>query len=218
MTGIYRIISPSGKVYIGQTRDHVTRFRNYKNIRCFSQRILYNSFLKYGSKAHLIELVYELPNDVSQEVLNNYEVFYWQQYKNCNFEMMNIKEPGSNGSHSEETKKKISLKNKGYKFTEQQLKNLSVARKGVKLSEEHKKNLSEGLKKAHSEGKKFFHGKKHKKEFSELMKKIHKGKKNSPETLLKMSESAKKRGISEETKAKMIAGRKKYLENKKNNK
>jgi len=127
MTGIYRIISPSGSIYIGQTRDHITRFRNYKYVRCFNQRRIYNSLLKYGFSAHIIKIIHELPNDVSQEVLNNYETFYWEQYKDCNFDMMNIKQPGSNGHHSEETKKKISLKNKGYKFTEQQSKNLSMA-------------------------------------------------------------------------------------------
>jgi len=216
MTGIYRIINPSGSVYIGQTRNHVTRFRNYKYIRCFNQFRIYNSLLKHGFSTHIIEMIHELPDDVSQEVLNNYEIFYWKQYKDCNFDMMNIKQPGSNGCHSEETKKKISSKNKGYKFTEQQLKNLSMAKKGVKLSEEHKQKLSDAGKKAHAKGKTFFHGKKQSKEFSELISKVHKGKKNSPETLAKMSDAAKKRGISEETKAKMIAGRKKYLENKKN--
>jgi group I intron endonuclease len=217
MKGIYRIISPSGSIYIGQTKDHVTRFRNYKYIRCLNQRRIYNSLLKHGFSTHIIELIHILPEDASQEVINNYEIFYWKQYKDCGFEMMNIKEPGSNGSHSEETKKKISLRNKGYKFTEEQKKNLSMAKKGSKLSEEHKQKLSDAGKKAHAEGKTFFHGKKQSKEFSELISNLHKGKKNSPETLIKMSEAAKKRGISEETKAKMIAGRKRYLENKKNN-
>lgn len=217
MTGIYKITSPSGSIYIGQTRDSVTRFRNYKYVRCFNQKRIYNSLLKYGPESHIIEIIHELPNDITQDVLNTYEIFYWQQYKDCNFDMMNIKEPGSNGKHSEETKKKLSVKNTGYKFTEEQKQNLSKAKKGRKLSEEHKRKLSEAGKKAHAEGKKFFHGKKQSKEFSELMSKIHKNRKRSKETLEKMRESAKKRGIPEERKARMIAGRKRYLENRKNN-
>ena len=58
-----------------------------------------------------------------------------------------------------------------------------MSRKGIKLSEEHKEKVSIAIKKAHSEGKTFFHGKKQSKKFSELISKVHKGKKNSPETL-----------------------------------
>ena len=145
MTGIYKIKSPSGGIYIGQTRDYKTRYRCYKNIRCYNQSKLYNSLVKYGFKEHIIELICELPDDISQKTLNDYEIFYYEKYKDCGFKMLNIKYPGSNGSHSEDTKKLLSIRNTGYKFTEQQVRNLSMAKKGKKLSEEHKQKLRQAF-------------------------------------------------------------------------
>ena len=48
MIGIYKIISPSGKIYIGQSRNIDKRFQQYKRLNCAKQPRLYNSFIKYG--------------------------------------------------------------------------------------------------------------------------------------------------------------------------
>jgi predicted GIY-YIG superfamily endonuclease len=45
---IYKITSPSEKVYIGQSRNIQRRVKNYKRIDCKQQTILYNSINKYG--------------------------------------------------------------------------------------------------------------------------------------------------------------------------
>lgn len=105
--GIYRIISPSGKIYIGQTWNSRKRFSNYKNLYCKTQIKLYNSFKKYGFNNHNIEIIHELPEDVSQDIMDNYEKLYVEQYKSCCVELMNLREPGSRGKHSEESKKKM---------------------------------------------------------------------------------------------------------------
>ena len=110
MAVIYKITSPSGKIYIGQSRNWSVRKNQYKNNRCKGQPKLYNSFKKYGVKAHLIDICFSLPNDVSQDVLNEYEIFYWSQYVETGYVMLNVKYPGSNGAHSEETK--IKFKNR----------------------------------------------------------------------------------------------------------
>lgn len=107
MTGIYKITSPSGKVYIGQSVEIEKRWRWYRNNNSHEQRHLHRSFLKHGVYSHKFEISHQLPDDVSMEVMNTYEIFYWQQHIDCGFKMLNIKEPGSNGRHSEETKKKI---------------------------------------------------------------------------------------------------------------
>ena len=57
MVGIYKITSPSSKIYIGQTNNFKKRFEVYKNKRCFSQPRLYSSFLKYGVENHKIEII-----------------------------------------------------------------------------------------------------------------------------------------------------------------
>ena len=106
MVGIYKITNPSGKVYIGQSLRIEARVRFYKHANCKNQTKIYNSILKHGWDKHFFEIIHQLPGDVTQEVLNNYEVFYWQQYQDCNIEMLNIREPGSRGKISEETKLK----------------------------------------------------------------------------------------------------------------
>lgn len=55
--GIYKITSPSGKIYIGSSTNIKRRFSNYKRLRCKSQSKLYSSFLKYGVDKHLFEVI-----------------------------------------------------------------------------------------------------------------------------------------------------------------
>lgn len=57
MVGIYKIISPSGKIYIGQSVNITRRFKQYKRLQCPQQTHLYNSFLKYGVNYHKFEVV-----------------------------------------------------------------------------------------------------------------------------------------------------------------
>ena len=59
MIGIYKITSPSGKVYIGQSRNIENRFLQYKNKHCRFQFRLYNSFNKYGVENHVFEIIEE---------------------------------------------------------------------------------------------------------------------------------------------------------------
>jgi group I intron endonuclease len=106
MVGIYKITNPSGKVYIGQSLRIETRLSQYKYAACKNQRHLHSSILKHGWEKHSFEVVHQLPEDVNQEVLNAYETFYWQQYRDCKVKMLNIREPGSKGRISEETKLK----------------------------------------------------------------------------------------------------------------
>lgn len=56
--GIYKITSPSGKVYIGQSSNIDKRIKDYeKTIHCKGQVRLYNSLIKYGFKNHLFEII-----------------------------------------------------------------------------------------------------------------------------------------------------------------
>lgn len=152
--GIYKITSPSDKVYIGQSWNIDSRKRNYKNLKCKQQRYIYKSILKYGFDNHLFEIVQELPFDVSQEVLNQYEFIYWSQYKNCGFEMLNLTEPGPNSKLSEDTKRYMSSLRKGISKSEEWKSKVRKAKPegfgeaiknrqlGRKLSEEVKLKIS----------------------------------------------------------------------------
>ena len=107
MIGIYKIINPKGKVYIGQSWDIVDRRKRYNRLACKKQVKLYNSIKKYGWNNHIFEVCHELPVDITQGILDNYEVLYYNLYKDCNIEMLNIKEPGKGGKHSPETIQKM---------------------------------------------------------------------------------------------------------------
>lgn len=113
MVGIYKITSPSGKIYIGQSWNIENRWKSYYRINK-GQRKLYYSIVKHGYDNHKFEICHELPEDISQEVLDNYEILYWELYKQSNKELLNIREPGRGGKLSNETK--ILLRNQNIKY------------------------------------------------------------------------------------------------------
>ena len=76
--GIYKITSPTNRVYIGQSVDIEKRWKDYDNIKNISkQGKLYNSFIKYGVINHKFEIIEEC----LIEQLNKRER-YWQDYYN----------------------------------------------------------------------------------------------------------------------------------------
>lgn len=77
MIGIYKITSPSNRVYIGQSRNIKNRFNYYKYSSCKEQPRLYNSFKKYGVENHIFEIIEECVF----ELLNEKER-YWQDFYN----------------------------------------------------------------------------------------------------------------------------------------
>ena len=109
MVGIYKIISPSGKVYIGQSWDIERRWKGYigKTPKGNTSK-LEASFIKYGAENHFYELVHSLPEDIAQDTLDRYEQLYIDFYRDCNISLLNIREAGSRGKLSENTKEKIS--------------------------------------------------------------------------------------------------------------
>lgn len=128
MIGIYKIASPSNKVYIGQSWDIQHRWRSMNK----KQRYLFASLNKYGKHTHKYEVIHELPNDVEQFILNSYEQLYIDLYRDAKVMLLNIKEGGNYGKHSDESKRIISASLIG-----------SKRRLGKKHSEETKKKMSE---------------------------------------------------------------------------
>jgi hypothetical protein len=57
---IYKLTSPSGKVYIGQTKNIKNRFNQYKNKHTETQPKLHNSLCKYGFDLHKKEIIEEV--------------------------------------------------------------------------------------------------------------------------------------------------------------
>lgn len=141
MIGIYKITSPSKKVYIGQSINIKNRFIEYKKNNCKSQKILYNSFLKYGFKNHKFEILCEC--EILE--LNNKERYYQDIFECIGKNGLNCKLTSSNdksGKLSNETKLKISISNKLKKNSPETRKKISIANKGKIISYETKLKMS----------------------------------------------------------------------------
>jgi group I intron endonuclease len=72
--GIYKITSPTKRVYIGQSKDIKSRWKSYKR-KNQNQKLLNNSLLKYGYENHTFEIIEEC----EVEDLNCRER-YWQDF------------------------------------------------------------------------------------------------------------------------------------------
>jgi len=220
--GIYKITSPSNKVYIGQSIDIETRWNQYRNLNCKDQPKLYNSLIKHGIEQHTFEIIeccnIELLNERERYWQDFYDVLNRNKGLNCKLTETNEK----NGAHCEDTKLKISQKHKGKKFSDESKKKMSETKKrkfkdgeivtwskGKKMSEEFCKKNSESKKKLYENGYESpLKGRKHSEEqninHSLFMKNLyangflnpHKGKKLSEEHKRKMSENhqSKKEG------------------------
>src|ERR1044072_2313852 len=114
ITGIYKITSPTGNVYSGQSVDIKDRWRRYKRRGAYAQHVLQRSFYKHGVHAHLFEILHQLPVDVDKAIINIYECLYIDIYKSAGCVLLNIKEGGGGGvKMPDEVKNKIGKANKG---------------------------------------------------------------------------------------------------------
>ena len=142
MIGIYKITSPSKKVYIGQSIDIENRFKQYKSLYKSKGQIgLNNSFVKYGIDKHKFEVLCEC----EESELNDKERYYQDVFSVIDKNGLNCKLTKSSdksGKHSEETKLKMSESKKGKKMSEDSKKKLSKSRKGIIFSKEHKLKMS----------------------------------------------------------------------------
>jgi group I intron endonuclease len=136
MTGIYKIISPSGKIYIGQSVNIERRLKWHKKNTAKCNSKLANSFKKYGADNHLFEVIEEC----IIELLNERERYYQEHYDvvNKGLNLLMTKTNDRSGYASIEVRKKLSELRKGKKHSpERNLKN-SLSKLGVKHSEERK--------------------------------------------------------------------------------
>lgn len=141
MTGVYKITSPTGRIYIGQAWDIKIRWRGYRKMSVSRQPYIAKSIIKYGVEAHTFEVIHELPADVTQDVLDRYEQLYMDLYKYAGFSLMNIRGAGSRGKVSEETKEKLRLSRLGTTHTIETKITMSTSRKGRIKTEEHRMRI-----------------------------------------------------------------------------
>lgn len=123
---IYKITSPSGRIYIGQTVNFKKRIASYKRLDCKKQKKLYASLTKYGWELHELKIIEEC---ASIEEMNNKEIFWIAYYNSCELGL-NCNVGGQNKRHRPEVVEK-----------------LRIAGKGRKISEETREKLREALRK-----------------------------------------------------------------------
>jgi group I intron endonuclease len=171
MIGIYKITSPTNKVYIGQSVDIERRFNGYKKMysRNKSQIKLHRSFLKHGVDKHKFEILCEC--EIFE--LNEKERYYQDLYSvleiglNCRLTKTNDRSGKSsketieklkNRVVSVETRAKISAKTKGKqigienpfygkKHSSETKFKISIANKGRIAYNKDKKHSEETIKK-----------------------------------------------------------------------
>ena len=217
--GVYRLLFPSGKSYIGQAKNIEERHKFYKNGNCEKQPILCSALKKYGW------------NNVKKEVLiytnqlverNFWEKWYIMQFdsmkngynctmggegiegyihtKEARLKISQVQKGKKRKPFTKEHIQKISDSNKGKLRSKETRKNMSNAHKGIPLSEEHIKNISIANIGLQS-------GKNH----------PMYGKRQKDETKLKMSNSHKGKIFTEEHKRNIKLARKAYFQKRKLN-
>lgn len=145
MIGIYKITSPSGKVYIGQTTNFTKRKNYYKNGAKPYQIRIHNSLQKYGYDAHTIEFIEECLVDNLNERERYWQDFYdviGENGLNCRLTATNDK----SGFLSESSKNKLSIAKKKVVIDGEWREKFAYDWSGKNHSEETKRKMSESAK------------------------------------------------------------------------
>jgi group I intron endonuclease len=139
MIGIYKITSPSRKVYIGQSKNLKKRFRYYKSFHCKNQIALYRSFLKYSVENHTFEIIEEC----TIELLNERERYWQENYNSVNngLNCLLTSTKEKKKVYSKETIEKMSNSLKGRIITKEWRENLSKSGKGRVFSQETRNKI-----------------------------------------------------------------------------
>ena len=208
MIGIYKITSPSGKIYIGQSVNILSRINKYKNAKCITQPIILKSILKYGWENHLFEIILECDKSELNEKERHYQELFNCIGKN-GLNCMLTNTSTKTGKARQETIDKLKgrklpestrQKMRDRKTSDETKLKLSIASTGRIVSKETRDKISESNK-----------GKKRSQEYIDKMKQrviseeqlkrlstLNIGRKASDETKLKLSIAQKGKRPSDE--------------------
>jgi group I intron endonuclease len=133
--GIYKITSPSNKIYIGQSNNILYRWKyGYFNYKCNKQTKLFNSLKKYGYENHKFEIIEEC--DIN--LLDEREIYWGECFNVLGSEGLNCRLGDGKGKLSEETKQKMRKPK-----SEEHRKNMSIAKIGIEYSKERNIKISQ---------------------------------------------------------------------------
>lgn len=161
---IYKITSPSNKIYIGQTIDLIARKSKYKTLKCKSQPRIYNSLNKYGWDNHIFEILEEI-QDIDYNIINEREIYWINYYNSLDENGLNCRSGGNNYIMSDETKEKLRQINLGK----------TAINKGIACPDKTKEKIRNTARGKHIGHKNGFYNKKHTDNTKEKMKLAKKG-------------------------------------------
>jgi len=165
--GIYKITSPSGKCYIGQSVKIEKRWSSHCNKKNCSP--LKSAIEKHGRDNMKFEIIQELPKN--KVVMNSYEIYFIELYNSVSPNGYNLKTGGVSCLYSEETKQKMSNSQKGKPKNEETKRKISNSQKGKTHTEETRRKNSEANKGENNP----MYGKNHTEETKKKMSEASKG-------------------------------------------
>lgn len=114
--GIYKITSPTGRIYIGQSTHIYRRWNyNYKRCDCKTQPILFNSLLRYGYEKHVFEII----ETCSESELTELEIKYIKHFNTFDSDHgMNLSVGGERQTFSKESRMKMRAARLGKKMSD----------------------------------------------------------------------------------------------------
>ena len=115
IAGIYKLTSPSGSVYVGQSLNLKKRLGEYRRLDCIGQPKIFNAISKYGWKNINVTILWQTKNieryrniKITLDAIEKYAI---KKY-DCVANGYNSREGGTNGyTHSDETIRMISESN-----------------------------------------------------------------------------------------------------------
>lgn len=178
---IYKLTSPSGKSYIGQTHKSLEyRIQRHKSEK--RKRPLMNAIAKYGFDSFVVEVLHECNN----ACLGMYEMLEIIRHNSVHPNGYNLSTGGEHSSY-------------GYKHTDESKEKMREYHSNKTLTQEHKDNISKASKemwqrpeyraKVEGAGK----GYKHTQEAKDRISKGNKGKKKPPHVGKAVAESNRRR-------------------------
>lgn len=147
MIGIYKITSPTNKIYIGQSINIKARWRMHHRGRSHKGK-LKNSFKSHGVEAHIFEVL----EKCDENSLNERERFYQDQYEACgpnglNLILVSTDARSGKGDPSIYEKRKKTIKAKGEIAEKKRCQKIrsTIANKNKEEKEKISKRISKGV-------------------------------------------------------------------------
>lgn len=145
--GIYKITSPSGKIYIGQSVDILNRWKQYNlPSQTKSQYKIHRSLKTHKIENHKFEIICECEINELDQLETLYKKFYLNKLGSWSKVLFCDLHDRGGGPKSQEHKDKIGLGNKGKTITQEHKYIISRAHKGLIYSDESKLRISNAKK------------------------------------------------------------------------